>query len=209
MITPEIVAYEPLLSTIVGDEVWPFLRKDLRGSQKVTIDSWVEGCFGISSAEFQRWSRVFDELDLFHEPTIQRCLSEYCKAGTESLRHRPFADMCNHIVRSTRTKITGQDHFPVDDFTYIDRSTQPMGGNKDHRSLDVERSPGVVGVRRSVSTAITEGSMAKWTDILLLVELGGKVPLEKELAREIDNRRTEPRSGHTAASVRITVSWMA
>lgn len=151
-----------------------YIRQDLKDSQKVTFNQWVEVVFGVDPVKFRAWTLEISRQRWFEDPSIQAPLVGYSKARSEKGRYDPYVKLCTNIIERARGNLSGvakTRSYPINNISFVNNADREVQTIPEHGSLGASRRPDVLTVREPVALRIEEGERVTWPDIINWWEL--------------------------------------
>lgn len=167
-----------------------YVRQDVRDSQSVTFNQWLEVVLKIDPARFRTWVLEISKQKWFEDPDIQTPLVDYSKARNEKGRYDPYVALCNSIVKRARGNLPGvskQNSYPINDICFVNNADREVQTIPEHGSQAASRRPDILTVRQRVARRIVRNPKQKvtWPEIINWWEL----KFWRQLIKMLNNAR--------------------
>lgn len=156
------------------ENIYAYIRQDLKDSQTVTFNHWIEVVFGVNPDKFRTWVLEISKQKWFEDPDIQTPLVDYSKAGSEKDRYDPYVELCNSILKRARgnlSDVAKTKSYPINDISFVNNANREVQKIPEHGTLGASRRPDILTVREPVALSIKEGARVTWPDIINWWEL--------------------------------------
>ncbi|KAJ3558598.1 hypothetical protein NM688_g828 [Phlebia brevispora] len=125
-----------------------YIREDLKKSQRVKYNTFVEAIFGLTPQTQAEWMDIIAKEKWHDDKVISEELEGFCKASTETARYAPLCNVINRIMEMAHGRLPGvPDTYPIADICVKRNDPLYVRPIEAHRGLGAKRKPDLLTLR--------------------------------------------------------------
>ncbi|KAJ3549206.1 hypothetical protein NM688_g5202 [Phlebia brevispora] len=125
-----------------------YVREDLKRSQRVKFDTFVEAVLGITPQTMTEWMSIIAREKWHEDEAVSARLSAFCAATREAARYEPLSDLVNRIMQMAHGRLPGvPEEYPIADICVRKNDPLYIRPIEAHRGLGAKRKPDLLTLR--------------------------------------------------------------
>ncbi|KAJ3524518.1 hypothetical protein NM688_g8544 [Phlebia brevispora] len=125
-----------------------YVREDLKRSQRVKYNTFVEAIFGLTPQTQTEWMDIIAKEKWHDDTVISEALESFCEASTETARYAPLCTAINRIMEMAHGRLPGvPDTYPIADICVKRNDPLYVRPIEAHRGLGAKRKPDLLTLR--------------------------------------------------------------
>ncbi|KAJ3558382.1 hypothetical protein NM688_g960 [Phlebia brevispora] len=125
-----------------------YIREDLKDSQHVNFDVFVEAVFGRTPEQIAEWTSIIAQDGWLNDEEVTTNLKAFCAATVESDRYEPLCNIINRVMQMAHGRLPGvPDTYPIDDICVEKNDPLYIIPTKAQGKLAASRKPDLVTLR--------------------------------------------------------------